>query len=52
MTGQRGQAGMFQSRHIMAAFGLAPALTVLSTQFPSVGRFLFSWLQPTLEALR
>jgi len=36
----------------LAAFGLAPALTVLSTQFPSVGRFLFSWLQPTLEALR
>jgi len=36
----------------LATVGLVPALTVLSTQFPSVGRFLFSWLQPTLEALR
>jgi hypothetical protein len=31
--------------------GVLPLLAVLSSQFPSIGRFLFSWLQPALSAL-
>ena len=49
------QAGKVDKKGLvlrLATVGLVPALTVLSTQFPSIGRFLFSWLQPTLEALR
>jgi hypothetical protein len=34
------------------SFGALPLLTVLASQFPSIGRFLFSWVQPGLEALR
>jgi hypothetical protein len=34
------------------SFGALPLLTVIASQFPSVGRFLFSWVQPGLEALR
>ena len=33
------------------SYGALPILTVLSTQFPSISRFLLSWAQPTLEAL-
>ncbi len=29
-----------------------PLLTVAASQFPSWGRFLFSWVQPALEALK
>ena len=36
----------------LVAFGGLPLLTVIATQFPSVSHFLFSWVQPTLEALR
>jgi hypothetical protein len=34
------------------SFGALPLITVLASQFPSIGRFLFSWVQPGLEALR
>jgi len=33
-------------------YGALPVLTVLGTQFPSVARFLTSWAEPTLEALK
>jgi len=36
----------------LISFGSLPLLTVLASQFPSIGRFLFSWVQPGLEALR
>jgi len=36
----------------VVSFGALPLLTVLASQFPSIGRFLFSWVQPGLEALR
>jgi hypothetical protein len=36
----------------LISFGALPLLTVLASQFPSIGRFLFSWVQPGLEALR
>jgi hypothetical protein len=29
-----------------------PLITVLGSQFPSIGRFLFSWIQPLLEAIK
>ena len=34
------------------SFGALPLLTVIASQFPSIGRFLFSWVQPGLETLR
>jgi hypothetical protein len=33
-------------------YGALPVLTVLGTQFPSIGRFLTSWAEPALESLR
>jgi hypothetical protein len=36
----------------LASFGALPLLTVLATQFPSIGQFLSGWVQPALEALR
>jgi hypothetical protein len=33
-------------------YGSLPLLTVLAAQFPAVGRALFSWVQPALEALK
>jgi hypothetical protein len=29
-----------------------PLITVLGSQFPSIGHFLFSWIQPLLEAVK
>ncbi|MBZ5678506.1 MAG: hypothetical protein LAO24_00210 [Acidobacteriia bacterium] len=34
------------------SYGALPLLTVLASQFPSIGRFLFSWVQPGLEAMK
>jgi hypothetical protein len=34
------------------SYGALPLLTVLAAQFPSVGKLLFSWVQPMLQALR
>ncbi len=36
----------------MLSYGALPVLTLVSAQFPSVSRFLFSWIQPAIEALR
>ncbi len=35
----------------VARFGALPLITILSTQFPSVRNFLFSWIQPAIQAL-
>jgi hypothetical protein len=35
----------------LLAYGGVPLLTVLASQFPALGRFLFSWIQPAVEAL-
>ena len=35
----------------LIAYGGLPFLTVLASQFPAIGRFLFSWVQPAIEAL-
>jgi hypothetical protein len=36
----------------LMSYGAVPALTVFASQFPSVGRVLYSAVQPALEALR
>ena len=33
-------------------YGALPVLTVISTQFPAIARFITSWAQPTIEAMR
>jgi hypothetical protein len=42
-------AGFFKRLGLYLA---VPAVTVLASQVPSWGRFLFSWVQPALEALK
>lgn len=37
--------------HVLS-FGGLPMLAVLSSQFPSLGGFLFAWVKPALEGLR
>src|SRR5581483_208473 len=36
---------------LVARFGILPLITLLSTQFPTIRTFLFSWIQPALQAL-
>jgi hypothetical protein len=36
----------------LVSYGALPVLTVLAAQFPTIGSFLFSWVQPVLQALR
>jgi hypothetical protein len=36
----------------IVSYGLGPLLGILSAYFPTMSRFLFSWLQPTLETLK
>jgi hypothetical protein len=36
----------------LLSYGAGPLLAVISSFFPSLSRFLFSWLQPTLENLK
>jgi len=36
----------------LLSYGALPVLTVLAAQFPAIGSFLFSWVQPVLQALR
>jgi hypothetical protein len=36
----------------VAQYGALPLATLLSSQFPEVSRFLFSWLQPAIEAIK
>lgn len=37
--------------HILS-IGALPLVTILGSQFLSIGRFMFSWLKPALETLR
>ncbi|HEY6293249.1 MAG TPA: hypothetical protein VI455_16985 [Terriglobia bacterium] len=36
----------------VASFGALPLFTVIAAQVPSVSRFFFSWIQPSLQALK
>jgi hypothetical protein len=36
----------------LIAYGAGPLLTLLATHFPSIGRYLLSFFQPGLEALK
>jgi hypothetical protein len=46
--GELGMAFWLRLSSILAV----PALSLLAAQFPAIGGFLFSWLQPTLQALK
>jgi hypothetical protein len=35
----------------VVSYGALPLITVLASQFPAIGRFLFSWVQPAIETL-
>ena len=36
----------------LIGYGALPLLTVLSSQFPAIGHFLTSWVEPSLEAFK
>ena len=36
----------------LLSFGGLPLIAVISSQFPTIGGFLFAWVKPALEALR
>jgi hypothetical protein len=36
----------------LVGYGTLPVLGLLASQFPSISNFVFSWIQPTLEAFR
>jgi hypothetical protein len=36
----------------LVSYGALPVLGILASQFPSISKFLFPWVQPALEALR
>jgi hypothetical protein len=36
----------------MAGFIALPLISVLAAQFPSIGNFLFSWVEPAVQAVR
>jgi hypothetical protein len=36
----------------LITYGALPLIALLGSQFPSIGNFLFSWLQPALQAMR
>ncbi|MGH9655244.1 MAG: hypothetical protein ACRD6B_17465 [Bryobacteraceae bacterium] len=35
----------------LISYGALPALALLATHFPTIGRFFFSWVKPALEAI-
>ena len=36
----------------VAQYGALPLVTLLSSQFPEIGRALFSWVQPAIDAIK
>ncbi len=36
----------------LVSYGALPVLSILAAQFPTISKFLFSWVQPALEALQ
>ena len=43
-------SGSFYVR--LVSYGALPAFTFIAAQFPSVARFFFSWIQPSLNAFK
>ncbi|MBV9039270.1 MAG: hypothetical protein JO182_32610 [Acidobacteriaceae bacterium] len=35
----------------LISYGAVPSLVLISTHFPVVGRFFFSWVKPAIEAI-
>ncbi len=52
VTGTTGHALDLHFYLRIVAFGAVPLLTLLATHYPSIGRYLVSFLQPSLEALK
>jgi hypothetical protein len=52
VTGTTGKALDVHFYLRLVAFGALPLLTLLATHFPSIGQYLVSFLQPSLEALK
>ena len=51
LTSTKGELGWdFWLKFISA--GAIPVFSLLAVQFPEIGRFLFSWLEPALQAVR
>jgi hypothetical protein len=36
----------------VVSYGSLPVLALLGSQFPTVGNFLFSWVQPALQSMK
>jgi len=36
----------------LASAGVIPVFSLLAAQFPSINQFLFSWLEPALQAMK
>ena len=52
VTGTTGNALDLHFYLRIIAFAAVPLLTLLATHYPSIGRYLVSFLQPSLEALK
>src|SRR5262249_24891252 len=52
VTGTTGNALDLHFYLRIVAFAAVPLLTLLATHYPSIGRYLVSFLQPSLEALK
>ncbi len=52
VTGTTGNALGLHFYLRIIAFAAIPLLTLLATHYPSIGRYLVSFLQPSLEALK
>jgi hypothetical protein len=52
VTGTAGNALDVHFYLRLVAFGAVPLLTLLATHFPSIGQYVVSFLQPSLEALK
>jgi hypothetical protein len=35
----------------VTSFGILPLLTVLASHFPSIGQYVFSWVQPVVKSI-
>jgi hypothetical protein len=52
VTGTSGNALDLHFYLRIVAFGTVPLLTLLATHYPAIGRYLVSFVQPSLEALK
>ncbi len=46
-----GKADLWQAAQRLLSIGGIPLVAILASQFPSIERFFFSWIQPTIDSL-